>query len=123
VSAGHTASPGPGDPWADGTNVRAIPSQVSAAVLERRFPGVVAWYGRSTRRWWAMVSAGGTDRLIEAASPDELAAAIATMPKPIVSTRQAQRVVNHDVQGALRAVSTPQTDRRERPAGRRRALP
>ncbi|MEV5573359.1 hypothetical protein AB0L06_25230 [Spirillospora sp. NPDC052269] len=47
--------------------VRAAVGRIAA-----RYPQVVAWYGRSTGHWWAMI--GG--RLLEACTPWELEAAI-----------------------------------------------
>jgi hypothetical protein len=57
---------------------------VVTAELRARFPEVTAWYGMTTRRWWALVP--GTDRrrrgrLIEANTPAELVAAIARVWK------------------------------------------
>jgi hypothetical protein len=58
-----------------------IPLQVRASVvaeLRVRFPGVTAWYGRATHRWWAFVpGAGGRGCLVEARTPADLATAIA----------------------------------------------
>ncbi|GAA1786554.1 hypothetical protein GCM10009735_17350 [Actinomadura chokoriensis] len=53
--------------------------------LERLFPGVIAWFGGSTGRWWAMLG----DRLLEAGSPRELA----DMIRGTVCVRPAKRVV------------------------------
>lgn len=44
----------------------------TASLLRRRFPSAVVWFGAFTRRWWAMVRAGGGWRLVEAAGPEEL---------------------------------------------------
>ncbi|MCO5993010.1 hypothetical protein [Actinoallomurus rhizosphaericola] len=55
------------------------------AVLTRRFPGVVIWFGAATRSWWAMVWISGRWRLVEAMDPEELTKAIlsaATWPYP-----------------------------------------
>lgn len=54
----------------------------AAAGLRERLPGVPAWYGIATRRWWAMVSYGSSVRLVEAATPEELTAAIAPYRAP-----------------------------------------
>src|SRR4051812_4981252 len=35
----------------------------TALVLARRFPGALVWFGTYSRRWWAMVWAGGRYRL------------------------------------------------------------
>ncbi|MFD0902512.1 hypothetical protein [Actinomadura sediminis] len=43
--------------------------------IERRFPGVVAWYGEHTCRWWAVVWCGQW-RLLEAPTPRALVGAI-----------------------------------------------
>lgn len=55
--------------------------QVDAAALckeiERRCPGVVAWFGTHTFRWWALVWCG-TWRLVEASTPRDLLIAIET---------------------------------------------
>jgi hypothetical protein len=45
----------------------------AARALEERFPGVRAWYGLSTRSWWALEDG----RLIEAATAEHLAEQIA----------------------------------------------
>ncbi|QFG21236.1 hypothetical protein [Actinomadura sp. WMMB 499] len=43
--------------------------------IERRFPGVVPWYGEHTRRWWAVVWCGRWV-LLEAPTPRALVGAI-----------------------------------------------
>jgi hypothetical protein len=55
------------------------PSDIDAAVaaLQRRFPGVVVWYGRTTARWWALLPREERGHLIEARTPEGLAQAIA----------------------------------------------
>jgi hypothetical protein len=48
--------------------------------LMRDFPGWLCWYGRATRVWWGMPpSNSGYRALIEAATPDELAARVHQM--------------------------------------------
>ena len=48
-----------------------------ARSLMRDFPGWLCWYGRATHVWWGMPPRGYGDRaLIEAATPDELAARV-----------------------------------------------
>jgi hypothetical protein len=46
------------------------------SILAERFPGAVIWFGRFTRRWWALVWAGGRWRLVEGAQPEDLTRAI-----------------------------------------------
>jgi hypothetical protein len=55
------------------------PSDIDAAVaaLQRRFPGVVVWYGRTTARWWALLPREERGYLVEAKTPEQLAQAIA----------------------------------------------
>jgi hypothetical protein len=48
----------------------------AARGLSESFPGVVAWYGKATRSWWAMVPLGERGRLVEAINPVELRKAI-----------------------------------------------
>jgi hypothetical protein len=43
-------------------------------MVRHHFPGASVWQGRHTRSWWAMHPAVG--RLVEAASPGELAFAL-----------------------------------------------
>jgi hypothetical protein len=43
-----------------------------AQAIERQFPGVLAWYGVYTERWWALLW-GGRWQLLEAATSDQLA--------------------------------------------------
>lgn len=61
---------------ADRTLTDAEAIALTAAVLSRRFPGATVWYGRRTRRWWAVIRASGRWLLIEAAGPDELTRAL-----------------------------------------------
>ncbi|MGI5324780.1 hypothetical protein [Actinomadura nitritigenes] len=57
-------------PWAV---VEFDPERV-AVELTRRFPGVSAWWGEFTGRWWAFArDQWGRDRLVEAATPVALA--------------------------------------------------
>ncbi|MFC5749529.1 hypothetical protein [Actinomadura rugatobispora] len=64
-----------------------LPAEIPRIVAElgRRFPGVRAWWGRSTGEWWAMTrDHSGRDRLVEADSPAELSRrldAILTVPR------------------------------------------
>lgn len=59
--------------------------------LERLFPGVIAWFGRCTGHWWAMLG----DRLLEADSPrqlaDEIRAGLAVRPAGCAVIPQAGR--------------------------------
>ncbi|QXJ20943.1 hypothetical protein AGRA3207_001743 [Actinomadura graeca] len=41
-------------------------TQAAVARIEREFSGVVAWYGRATGAWWAMVRVCEHVRLVEA---------------------------------------------------------
>lgn len=59
----------------------------SAAVLRRRFPGLVFWFGSRTRSWWALVRIPAGWRLVEAVDAEELTRAVlaaATWPYPPV---------------------------------------
>ncbi|MFC5750494.1 hypothetical protein [Actinomadura rugatobispora] len=74
------------------------PAEVSRITAEfgRRFPGVLAWWGRSTGQWWAMTrDAFGHHRLVEAPDPAELArrvravgASAGTNPMSCSSTKE-----------------------------------
>lgn len=46
------------------------------AVLARRFPGVLLWFGVRTGCWWALVPPPAGWRLVEAIDPEELTRAI-----------------------------------------------
>jgi hypothetical protein len=51
------------------------PAEISRIVAEigRRFPGVLAWWGRFTGEWWALARDGfGRERLVGAPDPAEL---------------------------------------------------
>jgi hypothetical protein len=48
----------------------------AAAILTRRFPGMVIWFGGHTRRWWAVVHVHGRWRLVEGSGHEELTRAI-----------------------------------------------
>lgn len=54
---------------------RTIDTVAIRREIERRFPGVTAWYGTHTCRWWAVVWCGRW-RLVEAATPRALVGAI-----------------------------------------------
>ncbi|GAA2446628.1 hypothetical protein GCM10010191_74640 [Actinomadura vinacea] len=65
--------------------VAPCPAEISRVVTElaRRFPGVRAWWGASTREWWAMFrDSSGRDRLVEAESPAELCRRVAAVLTP-----------------------------------------
>lgn len=47
-----------------------------AAMLRRRFPGLVFWFGPRTRSWWAVVRIRSGWRLVEAVDADELTRAV-----------------------------------------------
>ena len=47
-----------------------------AAILRRRFPGLVFWFGPYTRSWWALIPPPTGWRFVEAMDPDELTRAI-----------------------------------------------
>jgi hypothetical protein len=56
------------------------------AGLARRHRDVPAWFGRSTRQWWALTGRPGASRLITAPTPRELGDLIdSTQPPPRVS--------------------------------------
>jgi anti-sigma regulatory factor (Ser/Thr protein kinase) len=62
-------------PWDGAAPVAAADAEEAAvrdgeAVLAREFTGVMAWFGRATREWWAMPSSG---RLVSARTARELA--------------------------------------------------
>mgnify|MGYP001450168139 CR=1 FL=1 len=44
--------------------------------LRKQFPDVPLWFGLHTRSFWALVQVAGSPRLVEAITPQELAAAI-----------------------------------------------
>jgi hypothetical protein len=46
--------------------------RATAREVEREFPGVVAWWGQSTGKWWALVRLGRWSQLIEARNPEDL---------------------------------------------------
>jgi hypothetical protein len=48
----------------------------ATAIMTRRFPGMVIWFGGHTRHWWAMVHVQGRWRLVEASGHEELTSAI-----------------------------------------------
>ncbi|MCO5968522.1 hypothetical protein [Actinoallomurus soli] len=45
-------------------------------MISRRFPGLVFWFGRFTRSWWALVPVPVGWRLVEAADADDLTRAV-----------------------------------------------
>ncbi|MCO5994859.1 hypothetical protein [Actinoallomurus rhizosphaericola] len=47
-----------------------------AWVISQRFPGLIFWFGRSTRSWWAVVRVPAGWRLVEAADTDQLTRAV-----------------------------------------------
>ncbi|GAA0345940.1 hypothetical protein NE235_29050 [Actinoallomurus spadix] len=47
-----------------------------AWVISQRFPGLIFWFGRCTRSWWALVRTPAGWRLVEAADADELTRAV-----------------------------------------------
>ncbi|WP_157429652.1 hypothetical protein [Actinomadura oligospora] len=71
---------------------------VHAAVgrIAARYPQVVAWYGRSTGHWWAVVG----DRLLEACTPWELEAAIHRTTSPPVARPAIDRAMSTPVADA-----------------------
>ncbi|MFC6885401.1 hypothetical protein [Actinomadura yumaensis] len=55
------------------------PAAIRAATargLQEQFPGVRAWYGESTKSWWALVPGRDGPRLLEAPTPQGLRDAI-----------------------------------------------
>jgi anti-sigma regulatory factor (Ser/Thr protein kinase) len=68
--AGYEVPAAAGDPYE--ATVRA-----GLAALAAQFAGVPIWFGRATLQWWALVDRGYASRLVSAASPEELAVALA----------------------------------------------
>jgi hypothetical protein len=59
------------------TRPQPIAAGPAARLLIRDFPGWLCWYGGATRSWWGLPPAGcWYPALIEAATPDELAARV-----------------------------------------------
>ncbi|NEA22192.1 hypothetical protein [Actinomadura bangladeshensis] len=52
-------------------NGREVDAAALCKEIERRCPGVMAWFGSYTFHWWAMVWVGRW-RLVEASTPREL---------------------------------------------------
>ncbi|GAA2639237.1 hypothetical protein GCM10010411_94240 [Actinomadura fulvescens] len=75
-------------PWA----ATDIDPDVFVGELRRRFPGVCAWFGEFTGRWWAITR--DRDRLVEAGSPAALGRRLAelTAPRRTTSTPIGQAV-------------------------------
>ncbi|RFS86019.1 hypothetical protein D0T12_05140 [Actinomadura spongiicola] len=81
----------------------------AVAELERRFPGVSAWWGEFTGRWWAVTRDWtGRYRLVEASTPGELAVLIAELRRPI------PHHVPRYSRDQLRAAPPPRPTRRRR---------
>jgi len=57
--------------------------------LQGRFPRVPVWFGRATRRWWALVVIEGQDRLVTTVSPGELAAILTAVCRTFPAQDQA----------------------------------
>lgn len=49
------------------------------AMLGNMFPGLLVWFGKATRQWWAVVVTDGSHRLVGAPSSWELAALAGTL--------------------------------------------
>jgi hypothetical protein len=65
------AGPGPGQTgYPDGYQAAIADIRT---VLAARYPEASIWFGRSTMRWWAMVSGPGAGWLLSADSPVDLA--------------------------------------------------
>lgn len=63
------------------------PDEIARRIQYRHRPGWVAWYGRHTRRYWAVASwVTGLGGMLSAVEPEALDAAIASFemshPKP-----------------------------------------
>ncbi|MDL4816875.1 hypothetical protein [Actinomadura opuntiae] len=92
-------------PWAA---VELDPERV-AAELARRFPGVSAWWGEFTGRWWAFArDRAGRDRLVEAATP----VALAQLLHEIGAGRRPQVPVRRADVAACRHVGRAESRRR-----------
>ncbi|GAA4634080.1 hypothetical protein GCM10023196_074190 [Actinoallomurus vinaceus] len=68
---------------------RLVMNPDQAWVISRRFPGLVFWFGRCTRSWWALVWVPSGWRLVEAADTDQLTRAVLearTWPWPRTAT-------------------------------------
>ncbi|GAA1546469.1 hypothetical protein GCM10009678_31360 [Actinomadura kijaniata] len=61
--------------------------------VQERFPGVHAWWGRSTNRWWAYVPTNQCGRLLESDSLDDLMVAISKCA-PFITYEQGQSWTN-----------------------------
>jgi hypothetical protein len=59
-----------------GTLPGGLNGQPSCGAIQEQFPGVRAWYGQATGRWWALVPLRRGPRLVEALNPRELREAI-----------------------------------------------
>ncbi|MGP4023629.1 hypothetical protein [Actinomadura sp. 3N407] len=56
-------------------NGREVDAAALCKEIERRCPGVMAWFGTHTFRWWALMW-WGSWRLVEASTPKDLLTAI-----------------------------------------------
>ncbi|MBC6464176.1 hypothetical protein [Actinomadura alba] len=57
-------------------NVPPEAARAAAVAALRKHFGLPCWYGPHSRRWWAFIPIGERGRLVEAATPQELAEAI-----------------------------------------------
>jgi len=69
--------PGPDEPEESHGQVTSL------RALQEQFPRVPMWFGRATRRWWALVVIDGEGGLVAAASPGELAAVLTAVYRTI----------------------------------------
>jgi hypothetical protein len=56
----------------DATLPDGLDSRPVTDAIQLEFPGVLAWYGRATGSWWALVPLRRGPRLVEALDPSEL---------------------------------------------------
>ncbi|MFI6517319.1 hypothetical protein ACIBF1_17315 [Spirillospora sp. NPDC050679] len=61
-----------GTPPAPSHRTPPVGPDTTAAYIQRRFPGVLCWYGRCTGRWWAYLPNRRGGCLLEAVTPDAL---------------------------------------------------
>ncbi|GAB3959618.1 hypothetical protein GCM10029978_007040 [Actinoallomurus acanthiterrae] len=91
------------------------PDPTTMAILTNRFPGVLLWFGESTRSWWAMVWVSWGWRLVEATDVEELTRAIIqadTWPRPPAHPRR----TGHHLEGRLHLSSNTESTRADLPA-------
>ncbi|WP_157420365.1 hypothetical protein [Actinomadura kijaniata] len=74
----------------DATSTTPLERARQAAVVhvQERFPGVHAWWGRTTNRWWAYVPDRHGGRLLESVSLDDLMVTISQNTSVITYERR-----------------------------------